>query len=275
MKSLVYQCDAQGILSRASTAAHVERLCHVVREAAEREAGVDLVVLPELSTIEYSDAAFALLPTLAEGLDGPSVGAFAALARDINATVVFGMPRVDEAGRYTISQVAIDAQGAVIGHFDKVHVAQFGASAEKAWFDRGDHSLVFEVEGFRVGVVICYDMRFPVFIHDLVRAHDLDVVLHPVAFAQDGSWPSWPAFATTRALENQVYWLSVNRSGPGWGHSIVCPPWVDDTVSAIEFGTDETLRTVQIERDAIDASRRTYPFREDALGDYATVVSTP
>lgn len=273
MKCLLYQCRVDGVHTASALKAHRERMITSIREACATTPNVRMVVLPELSTIEYSERAFSSLDELAEPLDGESVSAMAELAQDVGVTVVFGMPRISASGRYTISQVALNAQGALIGHYDKVHVAQFGASAEKRWFDRGEHSLVFEADGFRVGVVICYDMRFPTYIHGLVQRHQLDVVLHPVAFTRDGSWPSWPAFVTARALENQVYWLSINRAGCGWGGSMVCPPWVDDEREMLRFDETESLRVVTLSRDAIAHARATYPFREDALADYTPVLS--
>ncbi|MEM9605365.1 MAG: carbon-nitrogen hydrolase family protein [Pseudomonadota bacterium] len=272
LRCLAFQLDADGISTAPRRDAHVDRVADAVQAAAERAGGVDLVLLPELSTVDYSAAAFDALADLAEPLDGPSLARFAALARAIDATVVFGMPRVDAHGRYFISQVVVDADGRRVGHYDKVHIAQFGASAEKRWFHRGDQGLAFEVRGWRLGVVICYDMRFPGYVSRLVQRHALDAVLHPVAFTRDGSWPSWHAFVQTRALEHQVYWLSLNRAGADWGHSLLCPPWVDETTQPVTFDTRASSEVIELARAALAEARTRYPFRQDALGDYSSVV---
>ncbi|MEM6987846.1 MAG: nitrilase-related carbon-nitrogen hydrolase, partial [Pseudomonadota bacterium] len=91
MRCLSFQCDAQSVGTAAQRDAHVVRLCERVKHEAGQGEGLDLVLLPELSTIAYSEANFARLDTLAEGLDGPSVEHFAQLARDLGACVVFGM----------------------------------------------------------------------------------------------------------------------------------------------------------------------------------------
>ncbi|MEM7378368.1 MAG: carbon-nitrogen hydrolase family protein [Pseudomonadota bacterium] len=272
LRCLAFQLDAAGVSNATRRDAHVDRVVDAVHAAVDRAGGVDLVLLPELSTVDYSAAAFDALAELAEPLDGPSVARFAALARALDATVVFGMPRVDAHGRYFIAQVAVDATGHPLGHNDKVHIAQIGASAEKRWFHRGSQGLAFEVRGWRLGVVICYDMRFPTYLSRLVNRHALDAVLHPVAFTRDGSWPSWHAFVQTRAMEHQVYWLSLNRAGTDWGHSLLCPPWVDETTRPLAFDARESSEVIELSRTALAEARTQYPFRQDALSDYSSVV---
>ena len=133
----------------------VENLCG--RLSGRR---ADLVVLPELSTIEYSRESFDQLPQLAEDLGGYCVTQLGNLAKTFGTTITFGMPRA-EAGRYYISQVVLDPEGEVTGCYDKLHICQFGASMEKEYFDRGQSLCIFEVNDIRFAPIICYDIRIP------------------------------------------------------------------------------------------------------------------
>ncbi|KZK95130.1 MULTISPECIES: carbon-nitrogen hydrolase family protein [unclassified Pseudovibrio] len=229
----------------------------------------DLVVLPELSTVDYSRAAFAELSVLAEDLNGPSVKAFGALAKQHNTTIVFGMPRKAE-DHYKISQVAVGPDGAVIGCYDKLHICQYGASMEKEYFEKGDHLFSFSVKGIKVAPIICYDIRIPELSRTLALQHGVDLILHSGAYAQDESFFSWHDFVVTRALESQIFFLSLNRAGENFGNSTFCPPWTDENTPRTIFPqTNEHFESFELDTAVIDQAREDYTFRKDLLEDYS------
>jgi len=230
---------------------------------------VDLVVLPELCTVEYSRETFQLLPELAEDLDGPSVERIRELATRYRTTVVFGMPRRDE-GQYLISQIVIGSSGELITCYDKLHICQYGASMEKEFFRPGQSLSVFTLAGFRFAPIICYDIRIPELSRSLTLEHEVDCILHCGAYYRDESFASWHSFAITRAMENQLYLLSLNRAGEYYGESIFCLPWMDDKHAEVNFsGHDEDFRYLQIERASIDRAREQYGFLKDRLDNYS------
>jgi nitrilase len=102
----------------------------------------------------------------------------------------------------------------------------------------------------------------------LTRNYGLDLVLHPSAFTRDSSFESWHHFVITRALENRVFFLSLNRAGKDWGHSIFCPPWIDSNERPVVFGEEEEHKTFEISRERIREIRATYPFQADELENY-------
>jgi len=251
----------------------VEKLRHIDRvitriDAELENSPVDVIVLPELSNIDYSRPAFDNLAELAEPLDGPSFQTFAALARRQRATVVFGMATARE-GEYFITQVAISHKGELVGYYDKIHVAQYGASMEKEYFSRGKQLLVFEVKGIRISPIICYDIRIPELFRTLCTEHSVRLVLHCGAYARDESFYSWHPFAITRAMENQCFLLSLNRAGEFFGDSLFCPPWVDESQPETPFPHDECFKTLSIRQDVIDEVRHNYPFLQDRLKNYS------
>lgn len=249
--------------------AHLERSAQVVDQQLQK-GPVDLVVLPELSSFDYARSAFDQLEMLAEEIDGLSFATWAPIAIRHGTTIVYGIPRRAENG-FRISQIVIGPDGALVGYFDKIHIAQYGASMEKEYFDRANRLFVFTVNGVRVAPIICYDIRIPELSRTLCVDHHVDLILHCGAYARDPSFYSWHQFITTRALENQVFVLSLNRAGPDFGASLFCPPWVDETAKEVGFGNEEEFMRLQVDTGLIDIARGTYPFLSDRLPDYATL----
>lgn len=272
MDLLACQIQVPRTRRREDQLAHLQALRHRLM-AACRERTPDLIVLPELAAQEYGDAAFACLDALDDDGRGPVVAHFTALARELGCPIAFGGARRDGARRH-ICQWLVDADGRLLGAYDKLHCAQFGASGEAAHFAPGDHLLVTEVAGWRVGVLICYDLRFPELARRLADA-GVELILHPVAFTRDFSFPSWHAFAVTRAMETQSYWLSLNRAGEGWGHSVLCPPLMDETRPVTAFGEGEALRWLRLERAAVAAARARLPLGRDRRADLASLPCRP
>lgn len=248
--------------------AHVAALCSRIGQTATTTSH-DLIVMPELASIEYSDAAFARIDALTEPLDGPSFQQFAALAMTTKAVVVYGFARQSSAGP-TICQAAVGPDGNLIGYYDKLHLAQFGASAETAAFVPGGHVFTFMVKGLKVALLICYDIRFSS-IAARLAGESVDVVLQCSAYARDLSFHSWRHFVVTRAMENNIAWLGLNRAGEDWGGSIWCPGYADTDTPEQVFGTVEEFRPIDLPLDFRSQNAARLPFLRDGRTDYATL----
>lgn len=270
MRILACQIEIPAIATRLEQLQHIDNtLAKLSQQLATRE--VDLVVLPELSTMEYSDENFQRVAEFAEELYGETFERCAAFCKRHNVALCYGMPR-REGEAFFISQVVIDRSGEYLTHYDKIHTAQYGDAAELKYFTRGEHLSVFEIDGVRAGIVICYDMRFPELMRRLSTELAVDVIIHPVAFARDLSFHSWKEFVVARALENQVYFISVNQSGEHFGQSVLCPPWVDDRASAQVLGTAERFAEIDIDKALLEEVRREIPYRRDSLDDYSALT---
>lgn len=250
---------------------HLMQVAELLEQALSKRA-CDLVVLPELSSVSYSQHCFEHSDVFAEDQHGPSFKILSKLAKKYAVAILYGAPRLDEQGKLFVSQFLIDDKGASAGVFDKLHIAQFGASMEKNYFTSGNKLLVFDIKGLRFAPLICYDIRFAAVADELARRHKVDVVLHPVAFYQDQSFYSWRSFVITRALENQIYWLSVNRAGEKFGRSILCPPWVDDDTPETVLGAPQALAYFEVDKQSITQVRKRYPFQQDKRDDYAVLA---
>ena len=248
---------------------HVASVCERIANHLAASEPVDLIVLPELCTLTYSREAFEALEDLAEPLDGASVTHFAELARAQSAMVVFGMARRTDTG-FRISQVILNETGEVAACYDKLHLCQYGASCEKEFFEPGEKMTVVNLKGWKVAPLICYDIRIPEMSRALALEHNVDLLLHCGAYFRDESFATWHSFATTRAMENQVYLLSLNRAGKNYGSSLFCFPWMDETYPAVAFAEHaEQFRFLELDPNLPDGTRSMYTFLKDRHTKYS------
>ncbi len=165
----------------------------------------DLVVFPELFLSSYTVNG---LDELALDLDGPEVESIAQAARENSTAVIFGAPERLAAGIVN-SAVCVDRRGDMVGSYRKTHL--FGD--ERAAFVAGDELLIVDIDGLKVGLMICFDVEFPDVARTLALAGaDLFVTIsaNMEPFGRDHE-----IFSTARALENGIPHLYVNQVGRG------------------------------------------------------------
>ena len=267
LKLLACQIDIPQMETVFQRDQHLEFTARKLEDRLQNEF-LDLVVLPELSSVDYSPATFNNLKDFAEPLKGPSYEIFRKVAMDFGVAIVYGIPRRCDS-HYLITQVLVGADGEIMGYFDKLHIAHFSASTEKDYFRHGKHLFVFEYKGIRIAPIICYDIRIPELTRTLVLKHQVQLILHCGAYGRDESFYSWHHFVITRALENQVYILSLNRAGNGFGNSLFCEPWVDETTPPVEFAAfDESMIALEVKPSRIEEVRSRYSFLQDRFSDY-------
>ena len=230
----------------------------VARGAAD---GARLVVLPEMCTTGFTmDAA-----TYAERLDGPSVHALGALARESGVNVLAGVAvREEHAGteRTVNAALLFDPRGAVTATYRKQRV--FGYAREHESYTGGEQPVIVDVEGVRVAPFVCYDLRFPELFRAVAREVDAMIVI--------ANWPAkrrmhWDTLIRARAIENQCYLVAVNRTGEGGGisydgGSAAFDPWGD---RASTVGTGSPL-VIDVDPERVRAVRSEFPFLRDYRG---------
>ena len=270
LRVLMAQVAIPAMVNRQQQADHVANMIAKL-DAQLANQIVDLVLLPELSCMQYGTDNFKKLSEFAQPLDGSICTQMAALCRKHCVAMCFGMAREDS-GDYYISQIVLDTQGQYLCHYDKVHTAQYGDSSEASNFRRGNHLASFELGGVKFGLAICYDLRFPELFRRYGQACRVDVMLHPVAFARDMTFATWHPFVITRALENQIYFLSLNQAGDYFGESIVCPPWVDEGRQPLIMDCEEGFQVVEIDVQELQKVRAAIPYGKDALVDYGNLL---
>lgn len=171
------------------------------KKIANLSAPVDLIVLPEMFTTGFSMNA----KSLAEDMDGPTVGWMKLMAQKYNTAIV-GSIIVTSYGEFYNRAIFVD-KAARVTYYNKRHL--FRMSDENKFFKPGKSRTVVNVEGWRINLLICYDLRFPVWARN---TGDYDVLVYMA------NWPAareyqWKSLLTARAIENQSYCLAVNRVG--------------------------------------------------------------
>jgi predicted amidohydrolase len=212
----------------AANVAAAERL---VRRAAA--AGATLVVLPERWNFMHAPAR-----TLgaAEPLDGPSLTAAAGWARDLGITLVAGSvaERPGPSGRAPNTSVLIDPRGAVTAVYRKVHLFDVEVAGrayrESDAAEPGDRAVVADAGPLRLGMSVCYDLRFPE-LYRRLATEGATALAVPSAFTEATGRDHWDVLLRARAIENQAFVLAAGQWGRhpdgavSWGRSAVVDPW--------------------------------------------------
>ncbi len=222
----------------------------------------DLVVLPEAFARDFGEAGSALGP-YAEPLDGPFVETLTGLAASTGAAWVAGMfERADDPDRPLNTLVLAGGAGAGgaggVSAYRKIHLYDSFGYRESATMSPGQvQPTVVEVRGLKVGLMTCYDLRFPELARDLV-ARGADALVVPAAWvAGELKVDHWRTLLRARAIENTVWVLGAGQPGPRYtGHSMVVAP--DGEVVA-EAGTQDAVVEAVVDLARIEQVRRTNP----------------
>jgi len=199
---------------------------------------LDLVVLPEASMHDFG-AADHDLAAAAEPLDGHFVQFLGEEAQRLGATLVAGMfERTDDLPFNTL--VVVGPDGALRQTYRKIHLYDSFGYKESDRLRAGDiEPVVLDIAGTPVGLMTCYDLRFPEHARALVDA-GAEVIAVPAAWvAGDRKLDHWRTLLAARAIENTAYVVAAAQGGDRYtGHSLVVDPWgsiVGEAVSAPEI----------------------------------------
>jgi predicted amidohydrolase len=232
---------AQTVCHVGDVASNLEQAESLVREAGRLRC--DLVCLPELFTTGLAPERFA---ELAEPVPGPSTERLGRMARGARLFLVAGLLEKDPVtGCLHNAAVVLSPDGEVRARYRKV----FLYLSERDALVPGREPCVCDVGFCKIGLAICYDFVFADYIHELVR-RGAELLVHPTAWLTTEACRKWHyhpmayrAMGMTRALENTVYMLSANLSGPfdptgslqAIGQSAVIAPW-GEILAEVESG---------------------------------------
>ncbi|MED7922912.1 carbon-nitrogen hydrolase family protein [Nonomuraea sp. LP-02] len=229
------------------------------REALSRAEGADLAIFPEATLTRYGRR----ITGLAEPLDGPFVSGLAEAAREHGLAVIAGTFEPGD-GRVRNTAVALDAQGELRAAYRKIHLFDSFGAKESDLVEPGTEPAVVELAGLRIGLITCYDVRFPELGRALVdRGAELFAVI-----AAWGSGPlkedHWTTLVRARALENTMWTAAVGQApnpgessdGYGVGRSMLVDPL---GVVRADLGTAPGVQVVRVDRAYTESARATLP----------------
>ncbi len=217
--------------STADVDRNLEIAERLVREAAAD--GAELVVLPEKWSML---AAGEQLAERAEPLDGPIVSAARAWASELGIHLLAGSfsERLEGEERVGNTSLLIDAGGAVAATYRKLHMFDVdvgGVSYRESAHERPGSEIVLAGAGeLRLGLTVCYDLRFPELFR-ILALRGARAITVPSAFTAVTGRDHWEVLLRARAIENGVFVIAANQSGPApphfdsWGRSMLVGPW--------------------------------------------------
>lgn len=214
-------------------AANLAAVARLAREAKDR--GADFILTPEYVAL-FEPNGEALLKA-AEPWEGHSqLAAFRALARELGVWMLAGSLHVKApSGKAFNRSVLLDDKGAVVAHYDKIHLfdvtlANGEAYRESDTFEAGRAATIAETPWGRMGFTICYDVRFPHLYRALAQGGARTIVV-PAAFTRTTGEKHWHVLLRARAIETGAFVVAPAQTGTHaegrqtFGHSLVVDPW--------------------------------------------------
>lgn len=220
-------CQMQVGLIKEDNIKNAEKM---IREAVKN--GANVVALPEIFNCPYSNKYFR---EFSEDENGMTVKFLSGIASELGIYLVGGsIPEIDEDKVYNTS-FTFDRKGKIIGKHRKAHLFDIDVKGgvsfkESDTLTPGDKSTVVETEYGKIGIAICYDVRFP----ELFRKMTLEgakLVILPAAFNMTTGPAHWDLSMKARALDNQIFFAAVspardiNSPYVAYGHSCAVTPW--------------------------------------------------
>lgn len=205
----------------------------LIRQA--HAAGAALVALPEV--VDFMDEGAESFQRYARPLsEHAAARRFATLAAELQLWILAGSLTVRaENGKLANRTLLFDAAGVIAAQYDKIHLFDTGvvgerASQESNTFAPGDAAVVADTPLGRIGLSICYDVRFPHLFRDLAKA-GAEILAVPANFLQITGAAHWHVLLRARAIETGAYVIAPAQCGeyrPGhrsYGHSLIVDPW--------------------------------------------------
>jgi predicted amidohydrolase len=215
-----------------------------------------LLILPEMTLTGFTMKS----KDFAEDLNGESFQFFSQIASDHNVHVIGGFIE-KENGLFYNTLIHINPLGKLSTSYRKIH--PFSYSEENKHYTRGNKTVLTEINGWKVGLSICYDLRFP----ELFRRYGKERVELIIVIA---NWPDtrighWRTLLCARAIENQCYVAAVNRVGDDLRlHYNGCSAIYDPMGNEVIFLPDkEEIISAEISKENVGQVRNKFPFLND------------
>lgn len=256
MKISTIQLGINDDENREQRFSRVERIIDTLEET-------DFVLLPELWAIGFFS--YDRYKSESEALKGETFSRLSEKAKKIGAYIFGGSFVENRGGNYYNTSILINRQGELVGNYSKIHLFGYG-SEERKILSPGEKIVVVDTEFGKIGLTICYDLRFPEIYRKLID-NDAEIILNCSA------WPyprteNWTDLNKVRAIENQAYFLSCGCAGyskgkPFIGRSMVVDPWGTVVGSASER---ETVLKTEIYPETVKQIRKEFtPLKDRVL----------
>lgn len=244
---------------------NIKAASRLIRKARAR--GAALVLTPEMTGL-FESRRSRLLPLARAEADDRCLKAMRALARELRLWLLIGsLPIKAGRGKLFNRSFLIAPTGRIAGRYDKVHMfdVQLGPGQiyrESKTYRAGTRAVAAKTPFGRVGLSVCYDLRFPA-LYRALALKGAGILAVPSAFTRPTGKAHWEVLLRARAIENGAYVLAPAQSGrhpdgrTTYGHSLIVDPW--GKVLADGGAAREAVVTAKIDLSAVEAARRKIP----------------
>ena len=203
---------------------NVDTMENLLLANLEKYNGADFVFLPEVWTVGWHPSIF---QETAEPIDkSKAVNMLKKIAKRNNTNIIGGsIIRIGNDNKYYNSCPIINRNGELITVYDKNHLFSYYGADEGKYITRGENPILVDLDGIKIGITICYDIRFP----EIFRAYrkvGADILANLAAWGKSKKIP-WDSMTTARAVENQSYMVALTQTGlladgtENLGHSMI------------------------------------------------------
>jgi predicted amidohydrolase len=256
--------------SGVTPAANIESMEALVRQAASR--GARYVQTPEMTGALVKNRE-SLRKSLRPEAEDPVLRAASALATELGIYLHIGSTAVDAGSDMVANRgVVFDPNGVSLASYDKIHMFDVDLDNGESWresstYQPGDMAVTVDLDGARLGMGICYDVRFPHLFRDLALA-GADILTAPAAFTRQTGEAHWHVLQRARAIENGAFMISAAQGGvhedgrETYGHSLIVDPW--GRVIAEMQGDEPGILVTSLALDEVKAARSKIPNLKNA-----------
>lgn len=254
---------------------NLKKASTMISESVSKNA--DFIVLPEMFNCPYSNDKFIEYCECEN--DSETLDFISSLAKKNNVYILAGSVPEKENDKLYNTSYLFNRSGDIIAKHRKMHLFDIDVKGKIRFMESdvltpGDSFTVAETEFGKIGIGICYDIRFPELARIMVEKGAL-ILFYPGAFNMTTGPAHWELLFKSRALDNQVYCVGVapalneNASYHSFGHSIVANPWGEVIVQADE---SECLIMCDVDLDIIGKIREELPLLKNKRGDLYDII---
>ncbi|KAL5500281.1 hypothetical protein EMCRGX_G011813 [Ephydatia muelleri] len=256
-------------------ASNLQRAGQLIREAAGK--GANIIALPECFNCPYGNKYF---PEYAESIPGASTNLLSSIAKDCSIYLIGGsIPERDGDKLYNTCTV-FGPTGTLLTKFRKMHLFDIDVPGkitfrESDILSPGDQFATFDTEWCKVGVAICYDLRFKD-LASIYAQQGCQLLCYPGAFNMTTGPAHWELLIRSRALDNQLYVAAISpardeaASYVAWGHSTLANPWGEVVAKASE---KEDIVYGDVDLELLENVRKQIPVTHQRRLDLYTLSS--
>jgi predicted amidohydrolase len=247
--------------------ANVDAASALIRRAAGE--GAELIATPEMTSLLDRKPGAVFAKSTTEAAD-PALAAFRALAAELKVWLLIGsLPIRADAARCANRSFLIGPDGAVAARYDKIHMFDVQLNAgniyrESESFAAGGEAVLAATPKVKLGMTVCYDVRFPHLFRDLARS-GAEVIAVPAAFTRITGEAHWHVLLRARAIETGSFIIAPAQCGKHadgretYGHSLIVGPWGEVLAEA---GVEPGVIAASLDLAQIADARRKIPALE-------------